>query len=428
MLCLLGLSACSSFGWPNTGVNSASALTPPTSIYKYENKNTMLALGKSFAKRGEHNAAIPILENAHYNNKGSSVALLYLGKSLMAVGRYDEAIDALIAAKNKSPNDQEILISLGQLYLTLHNPSTAKGYFSAAIATSKQSKRGPSTNTATAYSGLGVSLELLGEHNKAQEAFDRGLALNGENMNLLSNKALSLALAGEASRAIEILQAITTSPQAQSQHRQNLALVYVFEGDSVRAWQTASIDMSPNMAEKAVASFYILKGLEGENRMHALVYGMSAPRSGLERVANNIPLNPDGSAASKRIAPKTAVPIVAKVEVAAEDDPQLPPLLDPSGWAVQIGAYRKAEEIIRGWTILKNKYFDIIGQLEPRRSEVNFADRSTGGPSGFYYRLNAGPLSGYKQSRDVCTALIRAGGKCWIRPPEPSEGKLPKQN
>lgn len=426
MLCLIGLSACSSFGWHGFGINSASALAPTANISRPANNgNTLLSMGNHLASQGNHNAAIPLFKSAHYKNSTAAEPLLKLGKSLMAVGRYDEALEVLISAKNKDRNNQETLVSLGQLYLSLYKPVTAGEYFSLGIAAATAR---PSNLTATAYSGLGVSLELSGDHTAAQVAFDIGLGINPDNMNLLSNKALSLVLNGKAEEAIEILLRLSSQPQAKSQHRQNLALAYVFHGDSKRAWQVASIDMTPNRAEQVVAGFYTLKGMEQANRMHALVYGMSGPRSGLERSSNKLNLNPDGSDASKRIAPKVAEPVVPQVvaEVIEEPAPSLPPLLDPRGWAVQIGAYRKPEEIIRGWEILKNRYFDIIGELEPRRSEVSFGARTGQGPSGFYYRLNAGPLSGYRQSRDVCTALVRAGGKCWIRPPEPSEGKLPE--
>ena len=423
-MCLIGLSACTSSGWSNSEINRASNLSPSTNINQHnEYENSLLEMGKVLAKQGNHNAAIPLYKSAHFNNKSEIEPLLKLGESFMAIGRYDDALDVLISAKNKNNEHQEVLIALGRLYLSLFKPVTAGKYFALAV----EAKNNISSNaTANAYSGLGVALELSGNHAAAQQAFDAGLSVNPDNLNLLSNKALSLALSGESDKAVEILLNIAAKPNAKSQHRQNLALAYVFQGDSERAWQAASIDMTSNKAEQIVAGFYILKNLEQENRMHALVYGMTAPRTGLERTANKSELKPDGSEASKRIAPKTEVTIAVEAISEVEENPDLPPLLDPTGWAVQIGAYRKPEEIIRGWEILKKKYFDIIGNLEPRRSEVNFGNRTENGPSGFYYRLNAGPLSGYKHSRDICIAIIQSGGKCWIRPPEPSEGKLPE--
>ena len=92
---------------------------------------------------------------------------------------------------------------------------------------------------------------------------------------------------------------------------------------------------------------------------------------------------------------------------------------------MQIAAYRYGREVVKGWEELKDLYRDIIGHLEPRRSEVNFGPREETGPKGFYYRLNAGPLSGFEEAKEICSRLIIAGGECWIRPPEPIEGKLP---
>ncbi|MCK5042032.1 MAG: tetratricopeptide repeat protein, partial [Sphingomonadales bacterium] len=195
MLCLVGLSACSSFGWTGSGINSASALTPAANAQPHANSgNAMLELGKTFARQGDHNAAIPLFRSAHQKNRMSVEPLVQLGKSLMAVGKYDDALDVLMSAKNKRGRDQEVLITLGQLYLAFYKPGTASGYFSEAIdiGARRPSGRADRTDhtdgrTATAYSGLGVSLELTGDHGAAQKAFDAGLAINANNLNLLSN-------------------------------------------------------------------------------------------------------------------------------------------------------------------------------------------------------------------------------------------------
>lgn len=424
IISLASLSACSGINW--TGMGTSAPATTVTGERHTSSSGALLTLGKSFAMQGEHNAAIPLFRSAYQKSGSSAEPLWQLGKSLMAVGRYDEALEALSAANSRQRRHQGVLLSLGQLYLATYEPSEASNYFSKAVEAG--SRRGSSSAlTAKAYSGLGIAYELSGNHQAAQSAFDSGLAIDNNNIDLLSNKALSLAISGQEEAAINILMTIVVRPEAESQHRQNLALAYAFQGDSVRAWQIASIDLTPDMAERAVAGFYTLKALDQENRMQSLVYGMATPRSDLERTANKRPLNPDGSEASKRIiGQKPEEPVVIEAEPEPVSVPSLPPLMDPSGWAVQIAAYRKPEEVIKGWEILSNRYEEIIGDLEPRRSEVSFGERQGQGPSGFYYRLNAGPLSGYRQSRDICTALIRAGGDCWIRPPEPSEGRLPK--
>ena len=103
----------------------------------------------------------------------------------------------------------------------------------------------------------------------------------------------------------------------------------------------------------------------------------------------------------------------------------MPALLGPEGWALQIAAYRTKEELRPGWEKLKEKYFDIIGQLEPRRSEIDFGDRAQQ-PNGYFYRLNAGPLTSYEEARVACQKISELGTDCWVRPPEVTEGDIPE--
>ena len=103
---------------------------------------------------------------------------------------------------------------------------------------------------------------------------------------------------------------------------------------------------------------------------------------------------------------------------------EVPPLLGPEGWALQIGAYRTIKNLMRGWSILYGQSGDLLKDIPPRRSEVVLENKG-GGPGGFYYRLNAGPLKTFGQARDLCAALQARGTSCWIRPPEKTEGNLP---
>ncbi len=118
-------------------------------------------------------------------------------------------------------------------------------------------------------------------------------------------------------------------------------------------------------------------------------------------------------------------PTPEPVQQAQEDPGGVPALLGPEGWALQIAAYRTKEELRPGWEKLKAKYFDIIGHLAPRRSEIDFGDRETQ-PNGYYYRLNAGPLTSYEEARVACEKIQEMGTDCWVRPPEIAEGDLPE--
>lgn len=413
----LAVSACSSdnltarFG--DQTVDTASA------------DGSLITLADSLAAAGNHAAAIPLYRQSLKRSSIGDKALSGLGRSLMAVGQYDEAVDVLLKAANQ--RDATALGPLGTTYLILGYPRLAVENLRAA--------EGRGLTNPDLYSSLGVALDLTGDHDAAIEAYDRGLDTYSDSLDLRSNMALSMSLAGDNGGATSILSDVVQDPRSTTQHRQNLALAYVFDGNEAKARQMASIDMDPASADETIANFRMLKGLDHEERVTAMVYGMKNPAHDTEDVANQsyIEEDPAKLAAAERVVLEPEPEPMPEPEPAPEPmpepvqmpDPVIPPLMEPEGWAVQIAAYRYAEEIMPGWEQLREKYADIIGHLEPRRSEIDFGDREEE-PQGFFYRLNAGPLDSFGEALAICEEIVAMdNGECWIRPPEPTEGRLP---
>jgi len=386
-----------------------------------------LTLARRMADAGNHAAAIPLFRQAMKRAPLSSAPRVGLGESLMALGRYDEALYTLTGAQNTDSRNPQILTALGTSYLVLNRPEMAIEKFKAAETHGGWD--------GTLYSGLAVAYDLIGNHDAALAAFERGLAKHPDDMELISNMGLSMALAGDALEGAVLLEDIVKQPSASAAHRQNLALAYVMSGDTHKAVRMASIDMDPAMARQTVAEFTTLAAMPHQNRVHSLLYGQTNPDHDLEQVANRN-LNTEGTHDAVRIAaaervigvPATPEPLpIPEPEPEPAPVVELPPLMDSVGWAVQIAAYRKAEEVMAGWRELYEKYKDVIGHLDPRRSEVDFGEHDGPGPRGFYYRLNAGPLKDFNAAREVCDELHGRGGSCWIRPPERAEGRLPSK-
>jgi len=182
----------------------------------------------------------------------------------------------------------------------------------------------------------------------------------------------------------------------------------------------------------------MLSNLPTDDRFDSVLNQSASDMTDKTKMANEV-YNDDDNKLTKAItiARLTEVPPepVAAVEPEpepapveqAEDDNGVPALLGPEGWALQIAAYRTKEELRPGWEKLKAKYFDIIGGLEPRRSEIDFGNRDTP-PTGYFYRLNAGPLTSYEEARDACKKIQELGTDCWVRPPEVTEGDLPESD
>ena len=420
---VLALGACSATAMQFRSNKQASVSAGNTSS---ENE-TFLTLARRMASQGNHAAAIPLYRQAMKRAPLSSAPRVGLGESLMALGRYDEAIYSLTGAFNSDSKNPQALTALGTSYLVLNRPEMAIENFRSA-----ESHGGWD---GTLYSGLAIAYDLIGNHDAAMAAFERGLTKHPDDMELIGNMGLSMALAGDALEGAALLEDVVKQPAASAAHRQNLALAYVMAGDTTKAVRMASIDMDPSMARQTVAEFTTLAAMAHQHRVHTLLYGQTNPDHDLEQVANR-DLKTEGTHDAVRVAAAERVIGVPEIpaplpmpEPTPEPAPvvELPPLMDSVGWAVQIAAYRKAEEVMPGWHELHERYKDVIGHLDPRRSEVDFGAHDGPGPRGFYYRLNAGPLKDFNAAREVCDELHSRGGSCWIRPPERSEGRLPKK-
>ncbi len=429
-LALIGLStiltACST---SNANVKLARQ-TADTETAERDGRDSLLVLANEMAAEDRHAAAIPLYRQSLRRSLfGNSEASLGLGKSLMALGQYGEAIDVLERAFDGNEDNPETLRALGKAYLALGDTALAVVNYEEAVAIDSRNAAG--------YAGLGVAYDAAGRHSDAIGAFDRGLSTAGNHLDLLSNKGLSLIIAGDAGNAMPLLEEAVKNPASGAEHRQNLALAYALAGEHGKARRMASIDLDPESVEDTLAHFETLRGLTREDRVTYLLFGTVEEKKDIEHVANLTIKGDEGQKqrAVERVltepipveiaipaAPEPAAP--EPVKTAELDLPEMPPLMDSEGWAVQIAAYRNAADVMPGWYALKEKYAPIIGDLEPRRSEVDFGDRGED-PRGFFYRLNAGPLATREEAVVICEQLDRLGGACWVRPPEPREGRLP---
>jgi Flp pilus assembly protein TadD len=381
-------------------------------------------LAHHFLDQGNYAMAIPMFRQA-IRSKGRSPSLLNgLAESLIAVGQYNEAIKTYKASLNRDGSNASALLGLGNAYLAFGDLPLAESFYRSALVAGY-------SGTAP-HAGLAITLDANGRHDEAMSVMAEGLNHHIGDVDLLNNKALSLVLHGEVTDAIEILEALVRKSGSSIEMRQNLALAYTFNGEHDKAIAMAAIDYDAELSAEAVSNFGLLKGLDPATRTRALLYGIINEREDREQAAN-LKVTGDEETkleTAKRLTEKEPEPKpepVKKPIMLPKPKPkiELPPMIEPEGWAVQIAAYRFAREVMPGWRKLHKKYNDIIGDLEPRRSEVDFGERDGKGPQGSFYRLNAGPLENFKLAFEVCQKLIAAGGECWIRPPEPAEGKLP---
>jgi len=387
-------------------------------------RSSLLSLAMEMAATGDHAAAIPLFRRAHNWHSGDATPLVGLGDSLRAIGQYQEAVDVYSKALDQNAKNTQALKGLGKTYIALSRPTMAVPVLNDAVKLRPRDME--------AISGLALALELQGHAGAAHAVYEDGLGMDPDNLKLLNNYGLSLALNSRHDEAIEILKQAAQHRDAGASHRQNLAMAYALSGNEVMSSRLLSIDNGPDLTDENLNYYRILASLPEEDRFDAVIRQSTSPKTDIKETANRAY---DDDSRTRKITvarlvetpPEPEVVVVPEPAPVVEEDENIPPLLGPQGWALQIAAYRKKTELMPGWEMLKKKYADIIGDLEPRRSEIDFGDRE-GSPSGFYYRLNAGPLTSLEEANEACRKIRERGTDCWVRIPEVAEGSVSEKD
>ncbi|RMB12719.1 tetratricopeptide repeat protein [Eilatimonas milleporae] len=462
VLCVLVLAACAG---TTTGPGSAVPGRTPVRDGGTEPGDTAAAraVADRLLANGHPMAAIPLYRRlVDQDEQGARVPL---ASALSTVGAHQEAVRQLLPVTAYVPPEEpskdfvprytadditRAWALLGRNWLALGRIEDAVGAYNQVMArtTDTQDRFGAAT-------GLAIALAARGEVNSA-------LPLFGQDPSAQSNKALVLAAFDRTDEAIAILEPMVAAG-AGPRDRQNLAFAYMMANRPAAATRITRVDFGGEDSQKTLEFYQMLRPLDGSARVRALISGLIQPAETREETANlRLTDTPEQSETAARIVtenvressalsktspgsqtpsgPDTGVtgkPVTAPEindrtlsDRAAEDaarkaglDPRdVPPLLGPDGYALQIGAYRTIPALMRGWTILLDANRDLLADIPPRRSEVTLPPRQgQTGPSGHYFRLNAGPLRRYSDAKTLCDALTIRGTPCWIRVPEPGE-------
>ena len=413
---ILSISACG----PVLGISASDDpnVAAAQAATKGEGKAGMMAMADDLMAQGKYTAAIPLYRHLSRGLGGNSEARIKLAGALIAQGEHQEAGQILLAQVKGDNPDPEAQYLLGRSMLALGRFEEARDAFSAAA--------GRTADSGATYSGLGIAQAATGNVGAAIDAFDTAGTGNAR-----SNKGLVLAATGNASDAVDVLESLIEEGNAGARDRQNLAFAYLMDGRDHDAYRMARLDLDMVSVEETFTFYRSLMDLDPTYRMQALVTGAVNPAWTDQEQANlELTDTPTRRAAAERLLEPEAEPL-PEPEPAPEPEPEpidldsVPPLLEAEGYALQIAAYRTIENLMKGMQILYGQNMDLLSEIPPRRSEVDHGEREEG-PSGFYYRLNVGPLRNYQQAKDLCDQLLERGTACWVRPPEVSEGRLPE--
>lgn len=181
-------------------------------------------MGNAAAASGDFRGAANLYARAAEAEPRNAHLQVKLGSALHEAGDAAGAEEAFRRALALEADNILALAALGRAAIGRDDPRAAREYYGRAIAASE----GPAHHRL--YNGLGVALDMTGDHAGAQGAYRKGLETAPDHAALVNNLGLSLALGGRYDEAIATLQGAVSNGGAGERLRYNLALVYGLAG------------------------------------------------------------------------------------------------------------------------------------------------------------------------------------------------------
>jgi D-alanyl-D-alanine carboxypeptidase len=157
-------------------------------------------------------------------------------------GHVAEAVTLMERAVATSPHDVGYRMLLGDAYLRNGRFNSARATYAEAVQLDPSNVRG----------ALSVALIHIAQGHPAAAV---GILDNIADRAPAADVGLAYALAGQAERAVDLLETAARSPMASARTRQNLALAYAFAGNWSRARAIAAQDISPAEVDARMAQW-----------------------------------------------------------------------------------------------------------------------------------------------------------------------------
>jgi Flp pilus assembly protein TadD len=173
------------------------------------------------------------------------IAMAYT-RALRASGRYDQAVAVAQRLAAKYPKDMQVLGCYGKALAEDGRLREAEVVLPEAHT--------PEEPNWSILSAQGAVEDQLGDHDQAQSYYRAALQIAPNQPEVLSNLGLSYALSKQLPLAENTLRTAAAQPGADTQVRQNLALILSLEGKFDAAQTVAQEDLAPVDAAEDVAS------------------------------------------------------------------------------------------------------------------------------------------------------------------------------
>ena len=242
------------------GVLMAGCLT--TSAPKPEaNAATLQAAQLNAAQQAEasynYADAVGIYQGLYQQNPSDLGLALNLARNMRFAGQPQNAISMVSQLIGKQGRTAPLLTELGKAYLAADQDNLA-------LPTLLEAKE-KAPNDWEILSTLGVAYDYQGNYADAREAYAQALIASPSNPAVLNNLALSQASSGDLDGAIATLQQAIDQPTASAQTRQNLALLMALKGDPDAAERLARKDLPPDVADNNNAYFRMISAAAAKN-------------------------------------------------------------------------------------------------------------------------------------------------------------------
>src|ERR1035437_5341806 len=172
---------------------------------------------------GEPEMALRVANLILERDPGNVQAMITRANALYAMGDLTGAGTAYRAATTSDPSSAIAWLGLGRVLLR-SDPHAAALAFQTAVA------RAP--DNAAGWNNLGIARDLENQHDEAQLAYRRSLALAPRVENVQVNLGLSLALSGHGPEAVALLRPLATRPGAPQIWRDDFEVARAAAGDA----------------------------------------------------------------------------------------------------------------------------------------------------------------------------------------------------
>ncbi len=178
-------------------------------------------------------------------NPGNTDAALRYAQALRATGQRAQAVAVLERVSLANPRDKAVLGAYGRALAEAGNYDQALEVLGRAHSPDQPDWR--------VLSAQGAVLDQMGRHVDAQRYYLTALKIVPEEPSVLSNLALSYALAKDLPNAEATLRRAAAQRPVDPRVRQNLALVVGLQGRFAEAETIARADLPPEEAAANVA-------------------------------------------------------------------------------------------------------------------------------------------------------------------------------